>query len=330
MAEVARGEDAIIADYFAPIAGEGAFGLRDDAAAFAPAEGCDVVVTVDALVSGVHFFPDDPPAAVARKALAVNLSDLAAKGASPRGFVVSLALEDEWRHEWLAEFAKGLGHAAKIFACPLLGGDTVRAAGPFWTSITAFGEAPRGRMVHRFTAQAGDFVCVSGTIGDAALGLKLRSGSTAPWAMKLGLEQRVVLTDRFIHPQPRLALAPILRERARAAMDVSDGLAGDLAKMCRASGVGADVDLALVPVSAAAEAARRLNPALADAIMTGGDDYEIVCAAPPEQLDAFLADCESAGIRMTPIGRFRQGECTAIFRDGGVEKRYEKASYSHF
>lgn len=330
MAEKGRGEDAIIAEYFAPLAGEGSFGLRDDAAAFAPAEGCDVVVTVDALVSGVHFFPDDPPAAIARKALAVNLSDLAAKGAAPKGFVISLALEDDWRADWLGEFAHGLGHAAGLFRCPLLGGDTVRAAGPFWVSITAFGETPSGRMVHRFNATPGDVVCVSGTIGDAALGLRLRGVTTAPWTMRIGIEHRVFLTDRFVHPQPRLALAPILREHARAAMDVSDGLAGDLAKMCRMSGVGAEVDLALVPLSAAARAARSMEASLFDVVMTGGDDYEILCGVAPERLDGFLDACRAEGVPMTPIGRFRQGECTAIFRDGEQEKRYQKGSYSHF
>lgn len=330
MAEKGRGEDAIIAEYFAPLAGEGSFGLRDDAAAFAPAEGCDVVVTVDALVAGVHFFPDDPPAAIARKALAVNLSDLAAKGATPKGFVISLALEDDWRADWLGEFAHGLGHAAGLFRCPLLGGDTVRAAGPFWVSITAFGETPSGRMVHRFNAMPGDVVCVSGTIGDAALGLRLRGVTTAPWTMRIGIEHRVFLTDRFVHPQPRLALAPVLREHARAAMDVSDGLAGDLAKMCRMSGVGAEVDLALVPLSAAARAARAIEASLFDVVMTGGDDYEILCGVAPERLDGFLAACRAEGVPMTPIGRFRQGECTAIFRDGEQEKRYQKGSYSHF
>lgn len=326
----ARGEDDIIADFFAPLAGEGAFGLRDDAASFAASPGCEVVVTVDAIVAGVHFFPDDPPAAVARKALAVNLSDLAAKGAAPRGFVISLALEDDWRPEWLAEFSRGLGHASCAFGCPLLGGDTVRAAGPFWISVTAFGETPAGEMVHRFSARPGDAVCVSGTIGDAALGLKLRSGATAPWSMKLGLEHRVVLTDRYVHPQPRIVLAPILRRHANAAMDVSDGFAGDLAKMCRVSGVGADVDARRVPLSAAAAAALRLEPALFDAIMTGGDDYEILCAVSPEKLEAFMADCAETGVRMTEVGRFRQGECTAIFKDGDAEKRYQKGSYSHF
>lgn len=330
MADGGRGEDAIIADYFAPLAGEGAFGLRDDAAAFAPADGCDVVVTVDALVSGVHFFPDDPPASIARKALAVNLSDLAAKGAKPKGFVIALALEDDWRADWLAEFANGLGYAAGLFGCPLLGGDTVRSAGPFWISITAFGEAPSGRMVHRFNARPGDVVCVSGTIGDGALGLKLRGVATAPWTMRIGLEHRVFLTDRYVHPQPRLALAPVLREFAGAAMDVSDGLAGDLAKMCRMSGVGADVDLSLVPLSAGAQAARRLEPSLFDVVMTGGDDYEILCAVAPERLDAFLAACRDEGVAMTPIGRFRQGDCTPIFRDGDEEKRYQKGSFSHF
>ena len=328
-------EDDLIARYFAPIAGEGGFGMRDDAAAFTPGEGNDLVVTVDAIVSGVHFLPDDPPAAIARKALAVNLSDLAAKGARPRGHLLSLALEVGWREDWLAGFTQGLGHAARGFGCPLLGGDTVRANGAYWLSITAFGEVPHGEMVHRFTAQDGDVLCVSGTIGDAALGLALRTGTTEAWALNIGIQSRVFLTDRFLHPQPRIALADILRRRARAAMDVSDGLAGDLAKMCKTSEVSAEVDLEKLPLSGAAQAVCAAHPELRDRMVTGGDDYEILCAVDPAELDGFLSECRQVGIAMTPIGHFRprdyaQNGCSPIFSDANGQKRYEKGSYSHF
>ncbi|MCC5976973.1 MAG: thiamine-phosphate kinase [Salinarimonas sp.] len=334
-AEIRLSEDALISRYFAPIAGDGGFGMRDDAAMLTPGEGSDLVVTVDALVAGVHFLPDDPPASIARKALAVNLSDLAAKGARPRGHLLSIALEEGWREDWLAAFTQGLGHAARAFGCPLLGGDTVRANGAYWLSITALGEVPRGEMVHRFTAQAGDVLCVSGTIGDAVLGLALRSGTTEPWALNIGIQSRVFLTDRFLHPQPRIALADILRRKARAAMDVSDGLVGDLAKMCRASDVSAEVDLEKLPLSSAARTLCEAHRGLRDKLVTGGDDYEILCAVAPENLEAFLTECAQTGIAMTPIGHFRprdfaQNGCLPIFSDANGQRRYEKGSYSHF
>src|SRR4051794_22758949 len=239
-------EDELIARFFAPLASEGGLGLKDDAALLRPAAGHDLVLTVDALVAGVHFFPDDPPDAIAAKALGVNISDLAAKGASPAGFLLALALPDDWSEAWLAAFAEGLGEAARAFACPLLGGDTVRANGPLSLSVTAVGQTPAGRMVRRTAARDGDRLCVTGRIGDAALGLGLRRGEGAPWAASLGETERAFLLDRYLRPRPRLALAPALRDHARAAMDVSDGLAGDLAKMMRASGVSAVVDLGRV------------------------------------------------------------------------------------
>ena len=164
-------EDDLIARYFAPIAGAGGLGLRDDAARIAPPAGCEIVLTVDGLVAGVHFFADDPPAAIARKALRVNLSDLAAKGATPLGFLLTLVLPRDWKPDWLELFAKGLGEDAAAFACPLLGGDTVSTPGPLTLSITTLGSVPAGRMVPRDGARAGDALYVSGTIGDAALGL---------------------------------------------------------------------------------------------------------------------------------------------------------------
>ncbi len=324
------GEDELISRFFAPSAGEGAFGLRDDAASIAVPDGHDLVVTVDAIVAGVHFFPDDPARSIGRKALAVNLSDLAAKGARPRGFVLSLALSDDWRESWLKELAEGLHHAALAHACPLLGGDTVRANGPFWMSVTAFGEAPRGTMVHRFTASPGDLVCVSGTIGDAALGLDLRKDPLVDWAQAMSLEKRVFLTDRYLHPQPRVALGQLVHRYARAAMDVSDGLAGDLAKMARTSGVTAEIALEELPLSDAARAALSIDPSLMDRLVTGGDDYELLCAVPPENVEAFCERGRQAAVNVTPIGRFCEGDSPPLFRYHGKEKFYGNGSYSHF
>src|SRR6187401_2677376 len=174
-AKPASGEDSLIARYFRPIATDpGAFGLDDDAAVLKPS-GDDIVVTTDAIVEGVHFLPDDPPDTIARKALRVNLSDLAAKGAVPAGFVLTLALRNA-DEAWLKPFAAALGEDAGQFGCPLLGGDTVSTPGPLMISITAFGRVPPGKMVHRSGAGPGDRVVVTGTIGDAALGLAVLRG----------------------------------------------------------------------------------------------------------------------------------------------------------
>jgi thiamine-monophosphate kinase len=323
-------EDDLIARFFAPLAGEGGLGLRDDAALLRPDPGHDLILTVDALVAGVHFFPDDPPGAVAVKALGVNVSDLAAKGASPAGFLLSLALPDEWTEPWLAAFAAGLGEAARAFACPLLGGDTVRANGPLSLSVTAVGQVPEGRMVRRAPARTGDRLCVTGTIGDAALGLDLRRGTDAPWMASLAEAERAFLLDRYLRPRPRVALGPVLREHARAAMDVSDGLAGDLAKMMRASSVSAVVDLSGVPLSAAARAALAAEARLMDRIVTGGDDYEILCTVPEANVPAFLAAGAAAGVPAAVIGTVVEGEGPPAFWDEGGERRFTRGSFSHF
>ena len=247
----ASGEDALIARYFRPLATDpGAFGLDDDAAALKP-DGDDIVVTTDAIVEGVHFLPDDPPDTVARKALRVNLSDLAAKGATPAGFVLTLALRgaDE---AWLKPFAAALGEDATQFKCPLLGGDTVSTPGPLMVSVTAFGRVPSGKMVHRSGAKAGERVMVTGTIGDAALGLAVLKGGKIH-AAATDTAARETLVGRYRVPQPRVAMAEIVRDHASAAMDVSDGLAGDLTKLCGVSDVSAAIDLVSIPLSDAAQ-----------------------------------------------------------------------------
>ena len=165
------GEDELIARFFAPLAGPAGLGLRDDAALLKPPPGDDLVLTTDALVAGVHFFADDPPGAIARKALRVNLSDLAAKGARPLGFLLSLALPRDWSEDWLTAFADGLGADASAYDCPLAGGDTVATPGPLTLSVTAFGAVRPGRMVLRSGVKPGDRLYVTGTVGDAAIGL---------------------------------------------------------------------------------------------------------------------------------------------------------------
>ncbi len=230
--EALSGEERLIANVFAPLATHpGALGLTDDCAVITPPANCDLVLTTDTIIGGVHFFNDDAAHAVASKALRVNLSDLAAKGASPLGFLLSLALPKEIGEDWLVGFAEGLRGDAQRYACPLLGGDTDRIPGPITIAVSMFGSVPTGTMVRRAGAKPGDIVFVSGTIGDAALGLALRNDPARDWPITAAQQQH--LSDRYLLPQPRNALAEAVRTHASAAMDVSDGLVGDLTKLCR-------------------------------------------------------------------------------------------------
>jgi thiamine-monophosphate kinase len=323
------GEDALIGRYFRPLATEaGAFALADDAAVIAPPAGADVVVTTDGVICGVHFFPDDPADFVAKKALRMNLSDLAAKGATPLGFVLAMALPQDFDEAWLAAFAEGLGEDIAAYSCPLLGGDTDHTPGLLSVSITAFGAVPKGHMVRRSGARIGDVIVISGTIGDAALGLLLRR---EPARFDLAAEQCQHLLDRYLLPQPRTALSEAVRRYASAAMDVSDGLAGDLAKLCRASGVAADIDSARVPLSPAAHAALAGDPRLLKTILAGGDDYEILATVAPDHVVALKQ--AAAGISVTEIGRVKDGGASfdARFTDtAGGQIEFTRPGYSHF
>jgi thiamine-monophosphate kinase len=321
-------EDRLIARHFAPLATHpGALGLSDDAAFIKPPPGCDLVLQADALVGGVHFFPDDAAHMIASKALRMNLSDLAAKGAKPLGFLLSLALPKELGDDWLSDFANGLRGDAVLFGCPLFGGDTTRTPGPAMISIAMFGSVPEGTMVRRAGAKPGDLVFVSGTIGDAALGLYLRRGDTT-W--KLDAAQRQHLVSRYLLPQPRNALAEAVRTHASAAMDVSDGLAGDLAKLCRVSEVAADIDAARVPHSDAAEAAMAADPAARETALTGGDDYEILCTVPPAKVESFRAAAQVAQVPVSEIGVVAAGKGVRFLDAQGKPLNFKRTSFSHF
>ena len=323
-------EDRLIARYFRPLAtAAGAFGLIDDAAALTPPLGCDLVLTTDGVIAGVHFFPDDPPEMVSRKVLRMNLSDLAAKGARPLGFLLSVALPAGFGEAWLGAFAAGLAEDAARYGCPLYGGDTDHTPGPISVSIFAFGAVPRGKMVRRSTARSGDCIVVTGTIGDAAIGLKLRRDLTLARRWGLAAAAAAELEDRYLLPRPRNALADAILQYASAAIDVSDGVAGDLSKLCRASSVAADIDVARMPLSDAARAAIAAEPALLETALTGGDDYEIVLTLAPQKLRAFRAVAEAAGVATTEIGRTRAGEGVRFLRAGKV-LTFARASASHF
>ncbi len=331
MSEAARpSEFELIARYFAPMAGPAGLGLLDDAALLRPGRGYEVVVTVDALVAGVHFFPDDPPASIGWKALAVNLSDLAAKGAKPDGFVLTLALPRGWTEGWLADFATGLARLATEAGCPLIGGDTVSTPGPLTISITAFGTVPAGRMVARSGAKPGDVVLVSGSIGDGALGLSVHGPDKPAWVSALQAQDRAFLADRYLHPRPRLALSEALQRHASAAMDVSDGLVGDLAKLLKASAAGAEIDLDAVPLSGPARAAVMADPALTELAWTGGDDYEILCTASEREYSALVAAAAEADIPLTPIGRIKSEAGVVTWRENGEPRSFARGSFSHF
>lgn len=325
-------EDRLIARYFRPLAKHpGAFKLADDAAAITPPPGCDIVLTTDGMIAGVHFFPDDPADGVARKALRVNLSDLAAKGATPLGFLLSIALPKDFSEDWLAAFAAGLGEDADTYQCPLLGGDTDATPGPINISISAFGTLPSGTMVRRSGAKVGDHVFVTGTIGDAALGLGVRRDAATAMRWKLDASMSDHLVARYRLPRPRNALVEAVRAYASAAMDVSDGLAGDLAKLCRASGVSAEVEASRIPLSPAAARALAADSILIEPILTGGEDYEILCTVSPDATGRFRADAAAAGVPVADIGRIVAGDAPPRLLDNkGKAMSFARPGHSHF
>jgi thiamine-monophosphate kinase len=318
------GEFGRIARFFAPLAAKapGALGLTDDAALVDCPPGERLVVTVDAMVEGVHFLPADPPDLIARKLVRVNLSDLAAMAARPTGYFLTTALPRHLGEAWLEAFARGLAQDQAEFGITLLGGDSVSTPGPISLTLTAFGRVAIDAEVRRGGARPGDLVFVSGTIGDGALGLEAAQGK-----LDGVLDPAAVayLADRYRLPCPRVGLGPRLSGLASAMMDVSDGLAGDLGHICTVSGVAGVIDAARVPLSAAAA----LLPDRLTTVLTGGDDYELLFTAPPDREPAIRAAAQAAGVPVTIIGRIEAGQGVRVLASGR-ELALDGVGWRHF
>ena len=307
-----------IARHFRPLAGAAALALDDDAALLDPPPGLQLVLAADAMVAGVHFLPADPPDLVARKLLRVNLSDLAAMGADPLGYLLTVSVARDTPEAWFAAFSAGLAADQAEFGVALLGGDTTSTPGPVGLSLTILGTAPPGAALRRHGAGPGDDLWVSGTIGDGALGLLAAQGSLA--------DPGGFLAGRYRLPRPRLALGRALRGVATACLDVSDGLVQDVGHLCRAAGLSAVIEAASVPLSAAAAGAERF-----ERCVTGGDDYELAFAAPAEAAEAVRAAGLAAATPVTRIGRFAAGAPQVrVLRPDGAPHLLARAGWDHF
>jgi thiamine-monophosphate kinase len=308
----------LIGRHFRPLAGPGALDLEDDAAVLLPPPGRALVMAADAMVAGVHYLPDDPADGVARKLLRVNLSDLAAMGAAPLGYLLTVSAPSTTPDGWFAAFAAGLAADQAEFGITLLGGDTTRTPGPVTLSLTIIGHVAPGAEIRRRGAKPSDEVWVTGTIGDGALGLAVSLGKLE--------DPSGYLRGRYCVPMPRLGLP--LSGVVSAAIDVSDGLLQDLGHLCRLAGCGAEIEAGLVPLS---EAARAAGPAWLPDCLGGGDDYELLLAVPPGKGEALAAACAALGVQLTRIGLFTSGPAAVRVMDAAHETIIvARHGWSHF
>jgi thiamine-monophosphate kinase len=324
------GEFDLIARYFAPLAANapGALGLKDDACTFLPPAGSELVLTTDALIGDIHFLRTDPPDLIARKMLRVNLSDLAGKGARPLGYLMTTAFDDAVDESWLARFVQGLAQDQAEFDIALWGGDTVATPGPLSLTATLIGAVPTGRALRRGGARPGDRVLVTGTIGDGSFGLAAHRGELAD----LAPAERRFLAQRYLLPQPRLAFGRMLAEQGlvHAGMDVSDGLAADLGHMCKASGCGAEIEIARVPLSDAVAELVAGDPMLIGSALTGGDDYEVLLAVPPDRVGEVVEAARRTGTAVSEIGAFSAGKRVDFVDRDGRSLPLGKPGFTHF
>lgn len=321
------GEFETIQRLFAPLAHpEWGRGLVDDVAVVPTRPGHDLVLTKDAIVEGVHFLPTDPLDSVARKLLRVNLSDLAAKGAEPFGYLLACHWSPRCGWPERVTFAEGLGADQKAFGVALLGGDTVATPGPASFSMTLLGWTPKGRAVGRAGARPGDLVFVTGAVGDGWLGLEAVQNR-----LSLEPERLAALADHYRAPTPRVEFALPIRDLASAAIDVSDGLIADLGHLAEAGGLCIEIDLELVPRSAAGQAwyeARVDEQAALEKLVTGGDDYEIAFTAEPRNEAALRREADRRRLRLTRIGRVIAGS-GVVARFGGVPVAFARSGFTH-
>jgi thiamine-monophosphate kinase len=320
------GEFELIRRYFAPLAGPGSLKLTDDAAVVDLQPGRSLVATTDTVIAGVHFLADDPPDLIARKALRVNLSDLASMGAEPLGYLLVTALPAGIDENWVAQFSRGLAQDQAEFSISLLGGDTAFTPGPLSLTITALGQVERGKALLRSGAKPGDRVYLSGTIGDSAFGLKLAKGEP----LTLSPSEKSSLLDRYRLPQPRLGLGRRLIGVASAAMDVSDGFAADLGHICQASRVGALVEAAKLPVSPALRSVLEAGEASLVEVATGGDDYELLFTAPAAVELLLGRIATELALPLTAVGEIRREPGVIVLDQNGRAVELGPGGYRHF
>lgn len=324
------GEFEVIRRYFAPLAQgmPGALDLTDDACTWQPAAGEELVLTVDALIADVHFLSSDPAESVARKMLRVNLSDLAAKGAKPVGYLMTMAVDASVDERWLQDFSRGLAEDQQLFGIHLMGGDTVKTPGPLSLTLTAIGTVAQGTAMRRRGARPGDRLFVTGTIGDGHLGLQVLRHRF----LDLGHEHRQFLAGRYQLPEPRVAFGQALchQHLGSAGMDISDGLVADLGHLAKASGCGAILQSHAVPLSAAAAELVAQDPGLMTSLITGGDDYEILFAASADKTAEILALARSCGHRITEIGECVAGAGVQVVDRDGQTITLAETGYLHF
>ncbi|MEO1038049.1 MAG: thiamine-phosphate kinase [Pseudomonadota bacterium] len=321
------GEFGYIARRLAPLAGKGALGLLDDAALIEPPAGERLLVSADTLVAGRHFLIEDGLRLAARRALRVNLSDLAAMAARPLGYLCCVTWPDEASDSDRAAFAEGLAEDQALFGVSLLGGDTTRGPGPLTITITVLGSAPAGKAVLRSGAQPGDVLLVTGAIGDGRLGLQAALGE-----LDIDADEARALRQRYRLPDPRLEAGKALQRFANAAVDVSDGLIADAGHLALASGLALDIDLEAVRLSDAARSwrVRRPDPVVATAwLASGGDDYELACAVAPADVEGFMAACQAVDLPATPLGAFSHGKGVST-RWGAEPVKVDRAGFTHF
>lgn len=318
----------LIAKYFAPLAAgaPGALGLTDDAALVDLPEGERLVAATDAVVAGIHFLDDEPPGDIARKAVRVNLSDLAAMGARPLGLLLAAILPSDVNDGWMDSFASGLQADIEEFHVPLIGGDTVAGNGPLTLSLTALGAVPTGQELTRSGALPGDSIYVTGSIGDATLGLAVAKGGIDG----LAPSHRAYLLERYRLPCPRLEFGIRLRGLARAAVDISDGLIADLRHICDCSDVGARLETPAVPLSNAAKAALQLEETSLVELLTGGDDYELLFTSPETNAPALMGIADELSLEVTCIGSITEGSGLEVVNGKGLPHTIENGGYRHF
>lgn len=318
-------EFELVKEYFRPLTmgREEAGGLLDDAAVFSVPEDMDLVVSSDTLNSGTHFLDGELPQNVAHKALRVNLSDMAAMGATPVAYQMNLAFAKQPDEAWVKAFSEALMEDNERYNVFCSGGDTTVSEGSLLISITIFGYVPKGQAVKRSGAEDGDLLVLTGPIGRAAVGVKSLLGI-------IELDDPSPFLAVCHKPEPRVALSPAIAKHAKAAVDISDGFIADVSHLCEASGCAVDIELKDIPFTEETAALIENGVVRLEKLLTGGDDYEVAMAVAPEDLDAITAEARACGITLSVAGRFKTGEGLRVLGDDGEELEFESSGWTHF